>query len=149
MAFIRSRGLRILFAAVAALTLVVGGGYFAFYLAFLHNLPDMRELADYDPPIPSRVFDREGQLIGEFFTERRRLTPQAEVPDHVVNAFVAGEDSRGTLLSLITKPIRRWEVLLGKFLAYIAFVAVVVATVYGPPQNREGGGWSPQEHRKI
>jgi penicillin-binding protein 1A len=93
MAFIRSRGLRMLFAAVAALTLFVGGSYLAFYLAFLHNLPDMRELADYDPPIPSRVFDRQGQLIGEFFTERRRLTSRAEMPDHVVYAFVAGEDS--------------------------------------------------------
>ena len=43
----------------------------------------------------------------------------------IVSDFIAGEDSRGTLLSLITRPIRRWEVILGKFLAYLAFVAVM------------------------
>ncbi len=42
-----------------------------------------------------------------------------------VSDFIAGEDSRGTLLSLITRPIRRWEVILGKFLAYLVFVAVM------------------------
>jgi len=43
----------------------------------------------------------------------------------IVSDFIAGEDSRGTLLSLITKPIHRWEVILGKFLAYLAFVLVL------------------------
>ncbi len=43
----------------------------------------------------------------------------------IVSDFIAGEDSRGTLLSLITRPIRRWEVILGKFLAYLLFVAVM------------------------
>ena len=43
--------------------------------------------------LASRVVDRDGQTIGEFFSERRRLTPLESVPPHVVNAFVAGEDS--------------------------------------------------------
>lgn len=43
----------------------------------------------------------------------------------IVSDFIAGEDSRGTLLSLITRPIHRWEVILGKFLAYLVFVAVM------------------------
>jgi len=44
-----------------------------------------------------------------------------------VSDFIAGEDGRGTLLSLITRPIRRWEVILGKFLAYLVFVFVMEA----------------------
>jgi ABC-type transport system involved in multi-copper enzyme maturation permease subunit len=43
----------------------------------------------------------------------------------IVTDFIAGEVSRGTLLSLITKPIHRWEVLLGKFIAYIIFITIV------------------------
>jgi ABC-type transport system involved in multi-copper enzyme maturation permease subunit len=43
----------------------------------------------------------------------------------IVTDFVAGEVSRGTLLSLITKPIHRWEVILGKFIAYIIFITIV------------------------
>jgi penicillin-binding protein 1A len=93
MASIRSRGLRRLLTAVG---LLAGGavfGWLAFYLAFVRDLPDLRSVSDYHPPLASRVYDRNGQLIGEFFTERRRLTPLAEVPQHVVDAFVSGEDS--------------------------------------------------------
>jgi penicillin-binding protein 1A len=93
MAFIRSRGLRRLLAAVG---LLAGGavfGWLAFYLAFVRDLPDLRSVSDYQPPLASRVYDRNGRLIGEFFTERRRLTPLAEVPRHVIDAFVSGEDS--------------------------------------------------------
>ena len=43
----------------------------------------------------------------------------------IVSDFIAGEGSRGTLLSLITRPIHRWEVIFGKFLAYLIFVAVM------------------------
>ncbi len=93
MAFIRSRGLRIVLATVAVPAVAAAGGAVLFYAAFVRNLPDLRQLDDYNPPIPSRVHDRNGQLIGEFFTERRRLTPLAAVPRHVLNAFVAGEDS--------------------------------------------------------
>ena len=88
-----SRALRILLVAGGLLSLVGLGGALGAYLAFVRDLPDLRTLADYDPPLASRVVDRHGQEIGEFFSERRRLTPLESVPPHVVNAFVAGEDS--------------------------------------------------------
>lgn len=34
--------------------------------------------------------------------------------------FIAGEQSRGTLLLLSSKPIRRWEILLAKYLSFLA-----------------------------
>lgn len=43
----------------------------------------------------------------------------------IITDFVAGEVSRGTLLSLITKPIHRWEVIFGKFLAYLIFITIM------------------------
>jgi ABC-type transport system involved in multi-copper enzyme maturation permease subunit len=43
----------------------------------------------------------------------------------IVTDFVAGEVSRGTLLSLITRPIHRWEVILGKFIAYMIFITIM------------------------
>jgi penicillin-binding protein 1A len=64
-----------------------------FYFMFLRNLPELRTLDDYRPPLSSRVYDREGRLIGEFFTERRRLVALEDLPSHVIHAFVAGEDS--------------------------------------------------------
>ncbi len=88
-----SRALRILLVAGGLLGLVGIGAALGAYLAFLRDLPDLRSLADYHPALTSRVVDRHGQTIGEFFSERRRLTPLESVPPHVVNAFIAGEDS--------------------------------------------------------
>jgi penicillin-binding protein 1A len=87
------RAIRV-FAALGLLALVAGlGAALGFYLAFLRDLPDLHSVADYRPPLASRVYDRDGRLIGEFYVERRRLTPYEAVPQHVVRAFVAGEDA--------------------------------------------------------
>ena len=55
--------------------LVLGGigGAIAFYLAFVRDLPDLSTVEDYRPPLASRVLDRNGEEIGEFFKERRTL----------------------------------------------------------------------------
>ena len=88
-----SRALRILLAAGGLLSLVGIGAGLGAYLVFVRDLPDLQSLSDYHPALSSRVVDRHGQAIGQFFSERRQLTPLASVPPHVVNAFIAGEDS--------------------------------------------------------
>ena len=64
------------------------------YLWVAKDLPKISSLSDYNPPVVSFVFDKDGQKIGEFFYEnqRRILVPLAQIPKHVVNAFVACED---------------------------------------------------------
>jgi penicillin-binding protein 1A len=89
----RSRVARIPLVVAALLFLGGAGATLAFYLAFLSDLPDLRSVADYRPPLASQVFDREGRPIGVYYNQRRRLTAFERVPRHVVQAFVAGEDS--------------------------------------------------------
>ena len=89
----QSRGIRILLAAIGLLGVAVLFAAAAFYIAFVRDLPDLETIRDYRPPLTSRVLDQKGRPIGEFFVERRQLTPLDEVPDHVVRAFIAAEDS--------------------------------------------------------
>ena len=58
------------------------------------NLPDVSALSDYRPKLPLRVYSAERVLIGEFGEERRRLTPIKEVPQVMIDAVLAIEDSR-------------------------------------------------------
>ncbi len=67
-------------------------GGIAFYLLILRGLPEFETLAEYRPALASTVVDRQGQVIGEFFEERRRLVALEDVPEHVINAFIASED---------------------------------------------------------
>jgi len=65
------------------------------YIFILYkDLPRAYSLEDYNPPLITLVFDRNGELIGEFFKERRILTPFEEFPLHLIQAFVAAEDGR-------------------------------------------------------
>ncbi len=58
------------------------------------NLPDITALSDYRPKLPLRVFSAEGELIGEFGEERRRLMPIQQIPKIMTQAVLAIEDAR-------------------------------------------------------
>ncbi|MGB0619486.1 MAG: penicillin-binding protein 1A [Myxococcota bacterium] len=92
MAFFRSGGIRIALVMLVVGTAGAAIGGLGIYLWLVRDLPDFHSLDDYDPPVVSEVYDRNGHLIGEFYTEKRRLVPIDEIPRHVQLAFVAAED---------------------------------------------------------
>jgi len=59
---------------------------------FSKGLPQLNSLSAYQPPLVSRVFNTQGELIAEYADEHRILTPMSEIPDMVKNAFLAAED---------------------------------------------------------
>jgi penicillin-binding protein 1A len=62
------------------------------YWSLASGLPDLRSLDDYHPALTSVVLDRSGVPIGEFYEFRRRLIPLDQVPEPVIQAFLAAED---------------------------------------------------------
>jgi len=78
------------FAGLMSLLITIG---IALAVAY-PNLPTIVALSDYRPKLPLRVFSAEGDLIGEFGEERRKLTPIADIPKVMSNAVLAIEDAR-------------------------------------------------------
>lgn len=60
---------------------------------FTRDLPRLSSIRDYRPKVVTQVFAENGELIGEFFIERRFVIPIESVPHHVINAFIAAEDA--------------------------------------------------------
>lgn len=58
------------------------------------GLPTLANLHEYQPSLITRVHADNGQVFGQFYVERRILTPLTEVPQHLINAVIAVEDSR-------------------------------------------------------
>lgn len=56
------------------------------------DLPDYRQLADYQPPTATRVHAGDGRLLAEFATERRVFVPIEAMPRRVLHGFIAAED---------------------------------------------------------
>ena len=81
------------FVFILALGVGAGAVTFTLYDQYWAQLPPISKLIDYDPPVASRVYADNGELVSEFFFEKRYLTPIEQIPDVVRNAFVAAEDS--------------------------------------------------------
>lgn len=62
------------------------------FLYFSKDLPDYNQLTEYDPPTISRIYSSEGELMSELAVERRIFRKINEIPQVVINAFVAAED---------------------------------------------------------
>ena len=58
------------------------------------NLPQISSLTEYHPPIITTVYSDDGRKIAEFFEERRIIKPLDEIPQELINSFIAAEDSR-------------------------------------------------------
>ncbi len=80
-------------ASLAFLGALVGGLGLLFLLyKFGQGLPDYSQLANYDPPVVSRLYAEDGQLLCEYAAEKRVFVPVDEIPPVVIKAFLAAED---------------------------------------------------------
>jgi len=57
------------------------------------SLPKVETLADYQPPLITRIYSDDNSIIAEYSRERRILVPFEKIPKQLVQAFVAAEDS--------------------------------------------------------
>ena len=70
---------------------VVSGVIYIFY-HYGRGLPDYQQLADYQPPMVTRVHAGDGRLLAEYATEKRVFVPVNAMPKRIVKAFLAAED---------------------------------------------------------
>jgi penicillin-binding protein 1A len=79
--------------ALAAIVVLGGGlGGYAAFRYYTADLPSIDVLRTYQPPVMSRVYASNMQLISELATERRIYTPFEDIPPLVAQAFISAED---------------------------------------------------------
>ncbi|BEU04837.1 penicillin-binding protein 1A [Agarivorans sp. OAG1] len=66
----------------------------ALYFYFAPQLPDVSTLRDVQLQTPMRVFSADGELISQFGEKRRIPLQIEEVPEQMLQAFLATEDAR-------------------------------------------------------
>ncbi|WAJ31041.1 penicillin-binding protein 1A [Antarcticirhabdus aurantiaca] len=76
----------------AVFFLLVAGGV-AWYLdKVASDLPDYQVLANYEPPVTTRVHASDGSLMAEYARQRRLYLPIQAIPERVKEAFLSAED---------------------------------------------------------
>jgi penicillin-binding protein 1A len=58
------------------------------------DLPPVEKLKNYTPPVPSSLYDRNGNLIMLLGNENRKLVPYNKIPKVIVDAVISAEDDQ-------------------------------------------------------
>ncbi len=77
--------------AILILVLVTVVGYRT-YVVYQSGLPSFEQLHNIEPSLKTKLYDRNGVLLKEFFSENRVLTPYCDLPPHLVEMLLASED---------------------------------------------------------
>ena len=59
---------------------------------FGRDLPAYKQLADYKPPVATRVYAGDGRIMAEFAAQKRVFVPINSMPRLVIDAFLSAED---------------------------------------------------------
>ena len=59
---------------------------------FSNNIPDYKFLKNYKPPVSSKVYSGNGELVADFSKEKRIFVPYNSIPKNVINSFLSAED---------------------------------------------------------
>ena len=76
----------------ALLFLLVAGGVAIYISNLAKDLPNYQVLAEYEPPVTTRIHSNDGALMGEFAHQKRLYLPIQAIPDRVKAAFISAED---------------------------------------------------------
>jgi len=59
---------------------------------YSNNIPDYKFLKSYKPPVSSKVYSGNGDVVADFSKEKRIFVPYESIPQNVINAFLSAED---------------------------------------------------------
>ncbi len=59
---------------------------------YSNDIPDYKFLKNYKPPVSSKVYSGEGELVADFSKEKRVFVPYSSIPKNVIDSFLSAED---------------------------------------------------------
>ncbi|MBP3687432.1 MAG: penicillin-binding protein 1A [Alphaproteobacteria bacterium] len=74
------------------LAVLLVAGVFIWFRTYGFDIPDYKSLETYEPPVTTRLYAGDGQVLMEYAVEKRIFVPENKIPDLVKNAFIAAED---------------------------------------------------------
>jgi len=73
------------------LTVLIG---LVLYVAYRKDLPSLAQLHNIEPSLITRVYDSDGNLLKEFYNQRRMLVPYHKIPPYLIDCLLAVEDRK-------------------------------------------------------
>ena len=87
-----SKFVKNIFLVVISLLLLFSLIIFSVLWSFSNKIPDYKFLKNYKPPVSSKVYSGDGELVADFSKEKRIFVPYSSIPKNVINSFLSAED---------------------------------------------------------
>ncbi|MDC3037927.1 penicillin-binding protein 1A [Candidatus Pelagibacter sp.] len=84
--------LKNIFILITSFTLLSAILIISILWTYSNDLPDYKFLKNYKPPVSSKVYSGNGDLVADFSQEKRVFVPFNSIPKNVINAFLSAED---------------------------------------------------------
>ncbi len=84
--------LKNIFTICLIISLIAFIGIFGILWTFSNKIPDYKFLKNYKPPVSSKMYSGNGDLVADFSQEKRIFIPYSAIPKKVINAFLSAED---------------------------------------------------------
>ena len=84
--------LRNIFVLITSFILLSAISIISVLWTYSNDLPDYKFLKSYKPPVSSKVYSGNGDLVADFSKEKRVFVPFNSIPKNVINAFLSAED---------------------------------------------------------
>ena len=81
-----------LFLGVFCLFLLLSITILIILWSFSNSIPDYKFLKNYKPPVSSKMYSGNGDLVADFSREKRIFIPYSAIPKNVINSFLSAED---------------------------------------------------------
>tara|TARA_B100001057_G_scaffold455177_1_gene501512 strand:+ start:625 stop:2961 length:2337 start_codon:yes stop_codon:yes gene_type:complete len=81
-----------IFYGVLTLFLLIIISILSILWTYSNNIPDYKFLKNYKPPVSSKVYSGNGELVADFSKEKRIFVPYNSIPEIVINSFLSAED---------------------------------------------------------
>jgi len=83
------KNILIIFLSISLIFVIV---IFTILWTFSNNIPDYKFLKNYKPPVSSKMYSGNGDLVADFSKEKRIFVPYSAIPSNVINSFLSAED---------------------------------------------------------
>ncbi len=83
------KNILVILLSISLLTVIA---IFSILWTFSNNIPDYKFLKNYKPPVSSKMYSGDGDLVADFSKEKRIFVPYSTIPSNVINAFLSAED---------------------------------------------------------
>ena len=71
------------------ISLIAFIGIFGTLWTFSNKIPDYKFLKSYKPPVSSKMYSGNGDVVADFSQEKRIFIPYSSIPEKVINASLA------------------------------------------------------------